>query len=229
MTSQRQGDAAAEGGRDAALALLASRLSELGERVGELAGRVQTAEAAIAGQAQTVAEAASLAREVTRLSQALADSAGPGDYPQGGHPRKPVWAAMGDELHVESLRDLARWVAEILLERYPHAGTVLSPCWPGHPAAVEELDWLYWDWTGWSSDPEGRSRDAADWHDRWLPGVLARVGAYLEACVNNGGDHVKPAYARAVPQDLELPGYAPEQVFIEQMGRARRLDRGTVG
>src|ERR1017187_9926012 len=58
MTSERQNDAAPAEGRDAALALLASRLSQMGERVGELAGRVQTAEAAIRGQGETVAEAA---------------------------------------------------------------------------------------------------------------------------------------------------------------------------
>src|ERR1022692_2196404 len=97
MTSERQKDAAPGEGRDAARALLASRLSQRGERVGELAGRVQTAEAAIRGQAETVAEAASLAREVTRLSEAIAGQAEPaaGEFPPV-HPRRPVWAAMTD-------------------------------------------------------------------------------------------------------------------------------------
>lgn len=221
MAGQRQDAAGQADGRDLSLALLASRLSELGERVGELAGRVQTAEAAITGQAQTLAEAASLAREVTRLSEAVAGQAPAesGGYAQGGHPRRPVWAAMSDELYVDALRDLARWVAEILLERYRHARLVLPPCWPGHPEAVEELDWLYWNWTGWALDEDGRSRDAADWHDRWLPGVLGRVGPQLQACTEGRG-HVKPVWDRAVPGDLVMPGHAPEQVFIEHMGRA---------
>jgi hypothetical protein len=138
----------------------------------------------------------------------------------GGHPRIPVWAAMDDALYTDSLRDLARWVAQILLARYPHAQALLPPCWPAHPAAVEELDWLYWDWTGWAGDPEARSRDAADWHDRWLPGVLARLGPGLAACVKNR-KHAESAGDRAVPPELELDGAAPEQVFIEQMTGAR--------
>lgn len=216
-----------EGGRDAALALLAARVSELGEKVGELAARVETAEAGIRGQAQTVAEAASLAQEVTRLSEAVAgvrESDGAGADPLA-HPR--IWAAMDDEQSTEALRDLARWVAEILLPRYPHAGPLLAPCWPAHHAVVEELDWLYWDWTGWAASPQGRSRDAADWHDRWLPGVLARIGPQLEVCLQKG-DHDKPSYNRAVPERLKDPDYAPEQLFVEEMRRTRRAE-GTTG
>jgi hypothetical protein len=221
MTGERQGDAGPGEGRDAALALLASRLSEMGERLGELAARVHTAEAAIAGQAQTVAEAASLAREVTRLSEAIAGKSEPaaGEYPPT-HPRKPVWAAMSDAGYAEALRDLARWVAGILVTRYPHTRTVLPPCWPAHRAAVEELDWLYWDWMGWAVGPDGRSRDAADWHDRWLPGVLARLSPELAECGRHRR-HVKPSYDRAIPSELDMPGHAPEAVFIEQMGRTR--------
>jgi hypothetical protein len=221
MSDPRPGDSSPGDGRDAALALISARLSEMGERIGGLTGRMRTAEAGIAGQAQAVAEAAGLASEVTRLSEAIARAAGPaaGEYPPSGHPRTPVWAAMDDELYVDSLRDLARWVAEILLARYPHARVALPPCWPAHPAAVEELDWLYWDWTCWSSDPEGRSRDAADWHDRWLPGVLARIGPQLAACTTDRG-HVRPSYDRAVPRELNLSDAAPEQVFIENMRRA---------
>jgi hypothetical protein len=108
---------------------------------------------------------------------------------------------------------------EILLPRYPQAGPVLAPCWPAHPAVVEELDWLYWDWTGWTTAADGRSRDAADWHDRWLPGVLARVTSGLARCDVNGS-HLEPAEKRVVPEDLKMTGYAPEQVYIERMERA---------
>src|ERR1017187_6585607 len=151
MTSPRQGDVMPGEGRDVTLALLATKLSDLGERVGELAARVQTAEAAIAGQAQTVGEAASLAREVARLSEAIAGQSEPaaGESPPA-HPRKPVWAAMSDAEYVAALRDLARWVAGIVLTRYPHSQAVLPPCWPAHRLAVEELDWLYWDWMSWA-------------------------------------------------------------------------------
>ena len=126
--------------------------------------------------------------------------------------------------YVNALRDLARWVAAVLLQRYPATGAVLPPCWPAHPAVVEELDWLYWDWRGWAVEREARSRDAADWHDRLLPGLLARVRPQLTAG-GQQGRHTKLPGQRRVPADLTVAGHAPEAVFIEQMARATRPDR----
>jgi hypothetical protein len=210
------------GGRDLTLAVLAARLSELAGQVGGLAARVDSAEAAIGEQEDMLARAADLAREVARLSAALAgQQPGPGAEFRPEHPRRPVWAVMKEEEYVDALRALARWVSEILLPRHPHAAPALPPCWPAHPAVVEELDWLYWDWTCWALNPQSRSRDAADWHDRWLPGVLVRVRPLLAPCATNAG-HRKPDYRRPIPPALVADGHAPEALFIEQMRRARR-------
>jgi hypothetical protein len=220
MTSHSRPGGGEPGSRDLTLALLASRLSELSEHAGRLAARLDAAEAAITAQVGTLAEAAGLAASVTRLSSAIA---GPGTSPGSryapAHPRQPVWAAMNQAEHADALRDLARWVSAILLARFPATAPVLPPCWPAHPAAVEELDWLYWDWTTWALEPAARSRDAADWHDRWLPGVLARLHPELAPCARNGR-HAHPAHDRAVPPELAIPGHAPEAVFIEQMPQA---------
>jgi hypothetical protein len=220
MTIHSRPSGAGPDGRDLTLALLAARLSELSEHAGRLASRLDAAEAAITGQAGTLAEAAGLAQEVTRLSAAIAGhGAPPAARYVPAHPRQPVWAAMNDTEHADALRDLARWVSSILLRRYPAAAPVLPPCWPAHPAAVEELDWLYWDWTTWALEPAARSRDAADWHDRWLPGVLARIAPELASCAKNGRHAPRP-HQRAVPAELAIAGHAPEAVFIEQMPRA---------
>jgi hypothetical protein len=126
---------------------------------------------------------------------------------------------MNDTEHADALRDLARWVTTILLRRYPATALILPPCWPAHPAAVEELDWLYRDWTSWALEPEARSRDAADWHDRWLPGVQARIQPELAPCAQNGR-HTRSAHRRVVPAELDIAGHAPDAVFIEQITRA---------
>lgn len=63
--------------RDLAVALLASRLSEIGEQLGRLAARVEAAEAAIGGHASLLATTSDLAREVTRLSAAIAGQGAP--------------------------------------------------------------------------------------------------------------------------------------------------------
>jgi len=158
MTSQNHADRQTPENRDLTLALLAARLSELSEQVGRLAARADAAEEAIGGQASILAETAGLAREVSRLSAAVA---GQGSRAAGRpvpvHPRQPVWAAMNHTEYANSLRDLARWVTAVLLQRYPATGAVLPPCWPAHTAVVEELDWLYWDWTSWALEPDART------------------------------------------------------------------------
>jgi hypothetical protein len=229
MTSPSRPGGQALDSRDLTLALLAARLSELSEHAGRLSGRLDAAETAIGAQASTLADAAGLAAEVTRLSAAVAGygTRSASRYTPA-HPRQPVWAAMNDTEHADALRDLARWVTTILLRRYPATTTILPPCWPAHPCAVEELDWLYWDWTTWALEPQARSRDAADWHDRWLPGVQARIQPELAPCAQNGR-HTNPGSGRVVPAELDIPGHAPEAVFIEQMARTRHPDTSQPG
>jgi hypothetical protein len=213
------------GSRDLTVAQLAARLSELSERLGGLAARVDAAQAEIGGQASILAETAGLAREVARLSAAIAGQGSPAaGRPASVHPRQPTWAAMNHSEYADALRGLARWVTLILLPRYPATAAVLPPCWPAHPAVVEELDWLYWDWTRWALEPDARSRDAADWHDRWLPGILARIRPQLAPC-GQRGRHTELASQRHVSADLDVAGHAPEAVFIEQMAHASRRDR----
>jgi len=212
--------------RDLTVALLASRLSEIGEQLGRLAARVEAAEAAIGGHASLLATTSDLAREVSQLSATITGQGSPPTgQPASLHPRQPVWAAMNQVEYADSLRDLARWVTGVVFRRYPATAALLPPCWPAHPAVVEELDWLYWDWTGWALDPDARSRDAADWHDRWLPGVLARIRPQLAAC-GQKGRHSQQASQRHVPAELNVAGHAPEAVFIEQMAQASRRNRG---
>jgi len=199
MTSYSPAGGRALESRDLALALLTSRLSEISEQLGSsrLAARVEAAEETIGGHATLLAATSDLAREVSRLSATIAGQGSPpAGQPVSVHPRQPVWAAMNQTEYADALRDLARWVTGVVFRRYPVTAVLLPPCWPAHPAAVEELDWLYWDWTGWALHPDARSRDAADWHDRWLPGVLARIRPQLAA-------------------ELNVAGHAPEAVFIE--------------
>lgn len=226
MTSQSNAESRAPESRDLTFALLATRLSEVSEQIGGLAARVEAAEEAIGGQAIFMAQTAELAREVSRLSATITgQSSSPAGQPASLHPRQPAWAAMDQTEYADALRDLARWVTGVVFRRYPTTAALLPPCWPAHPAVVEELDWLYWDWTGWALDPAARSRDAADWHDRWLPGVLARIRAQLAPC-GQKGRHSHQASQRHVPAELKVAGHAPEAVFIEQMAQANRRIRG---
>ena len=215
------------------LAALSVRQSQLRQEVGRLAGRVAEAEAGIRGQAASVAEAASLAGEVERLAE-LAGAAGPAARPGSVYPRN--WATMSDEDSAKALRYLARWVTTILFATYPHVSEVMPACWPAHAAVVAELDWLCWAWEEvWAVGARPAARDAADWHDRWLPGVLQRVRPLLTACQDQG-EHVKPRYTRAVPPEYRTPPpgvssgeWWPELEFLENMGRAERAEIRRLG
>jgi hypothetical protein len=224
MTGQNHADGRAPDSRDVTFALLATRLSELSEQVGGLIARVTAVEEASGDQARVLAQTADLAREVSRLSVALTTQDSGPERSGLAHPRQPAWTAMNRAEYVSALRDLAGWVTGILFPRYPATAAVLPPCWPAHPAVVEELDWLYWDWTAWATDSDARSRDAADWHDRWLPGVLARIRPQLAAC-GQQGRHENLTTRRPIPADLRVAGQSPEAAFIEQMAGTTRRDR----
>ena len=58
----------------------------------------------------------------------------------------------------------------------------LKPCWPNHPEARWELTWLYQLWTLTYLTTRPGPKDAADWHDRWTPGVIRRLNPIMAKC-----------------------------------------------
>lgn len=91
------------------------------------------------------------------------------------------------------LRELADWVEQVYL-RYPDA-TTLPECWPWHPDAVEELTWLHAAWREAYRATTTASR-AADWHDRYRPGVVRRLGK-IATCSLDTHDQVTTRGATA--------------------------------
>jgi len=205
-----------DGPADGVAALLAERLDALAGEVRELGRRVTTTEAGLLGLGTAVSEAAGLAQEVQRLAERLGGDGDAGGALGTAHPRRPPWRMMTDEQYRDGLRDLARWVTEVLLTRYRYVLAVLPACWPAHPEAVEELDVLYWLWAGWAvPSGEPAARDAADWHDRWLPGVLGRLGPVLRRC-HEGGQHVRgPGWSRPAPAGAAAGVHWPELLLID--------------
>lgn len=203
---------------DPALALLAARLTRMDTRL-------HTAETTLGEHDTAIGQAAGLADQVTRLSRLLTPSpaGGGGDDPERVYPR--IWAVMDGAERIKALRYLARWVTKILFVTYPHVAAELPPCWPAHPAVVAELDWLCWVWEEtWAGQTPLRASDAAWWHDRWLPGVQARIDPLMAKC-KASTQHVAPDYRRPPhtgytdpPPGTAAEDYWPELEFIEQMG-----------
>lgn len=110
-------------------------------------------------------------------------------------PTSWCWRTIGTHGAEELWRQLGDWVAWIR-SRYPLARKIPA-CWPDHPELVEELTALYLAWQQAYEDADAPLTAAADWHDRWLPGVLYRLehGPFALDCANEHRPRPTTAYA----------------------------------
>lgn len=80
-----------------------------------------------------------------------------------------------------SLTELTEWLHVVYLRYSDAARGFPHDCWPWHPDVVEELVWLRAAWmAAYSAD--ARVSAAADWHDRYRPGVAKRISDYARRC-----------------------------------------------
>lgn len=96
-----------------------------------------------------------------------------------GHPtnlQRPTSPAQQQE----NLSELSDWIETVLRVQYPgYLADQLKLCWPKHPEARWELAWLYQLWILAYLGKQPAPRDAADWHDRWLRGVIQRLSQLM--------------------------------------------------
>jgi len=113
----------------------------------------------------------------------------------GRTPTSWCWRTIGPHGAEELWHQLTDWVAWIR-NRYPLARKI-PPCWAEHPELVEELTALWLAWQHAYEDTDAPLTAAADWHDRWLPGVLYRLehGPFALDCTNEHKTRPGAAYA----------------------------------
>jgi len=98
-------------------------------------------------------------------------------------PAEWFWLRMTNQVRDEKLAELFDWVETVLRAQYPdYLADQIRLCWPNHPEARWELSWLYQQWSLAYLAKRPAPKDAADWHDRWSPGVLRRLGAVMSRC-----------------------------------------------
>jgi hypothetical protein len=99
------------------------------------------------------------------------------------------WRHLGPRATATLTAELGGWV-DWLRGRYPLARRV-PPCWASHPELVEELTALWVAWQAAYTHPDAHPTAPADWHDRWLPGLLHRLahGPHATDC---DPDHHRP-------------------------------------
>ena len=98
-------------------------------------------------------------------------------------PAEWFWLRMTDQVRDEKFGELFDWVETVLRTQYPdYLADQIRPCWPNHPEARWELAWLYQQWSLTYLAKRPAPKDAADWHDRWSPGVLRRLSQVMSRC-----------------------------------------------
>jgi hypothetical protein len=108
------------------------------------------------------------------------------------------WRDLGPHAKTELMDQLETWTAW-LRHRYPLARR-LPGCWARHPEVVEDLTALWLAWEGAYQQPDAPLTAAADWHDRWLPGVLHRLehGPFALDCADTHSPRPETSYADAI-------------------------------
>ncbi|MFI5606875.1 hypothetical protein [Amycolatopsis sp. NPDC051903] len=132
-----------------------------------------------------------LARTVRGIAEQLA---------AGGESEVPSWSWLDLPADLDRsqamLTELTVWMRRIFL-RYPDAVGALPECWMWHPDIVEELLWLAAAWHSAYRDEDATVARAADWHDRYRPGVVRRIKGSAGGCSlenhEDGGPLHRPA------------------------------------
>ncbi len=130
----------------------------------------------------------------------------------------PSWLCAPNDPHVVGglLDGLRAWMEAIYL-RYSDAATTLPECWCWHPDIVEELLCLMHAWLAAYQGPAAAVGLAADWHDRYRPGVVKRIRQVAGSC-SRERHQFRPGWDNA-------PTAAPSR----PRSRRHRGDRNLVG
>lgn len=142
-------------------AVLAEEIARLKEQIRGAYGKIAVADKAI-----------------TTLSARLTDALD--NAPIG--PAAPYWVIGDKDEHDGQLAELEDWVVGVLLREYPGYFTHDWFCksWPVHREAVWELGNLRGLWRIAYDRPVPLLMEAGVWHDRWVPGVIARLKTVMQ-------------------------------------------------
>jgi hypothetical protein len=183
VQTQRQAVAELETHLDDLTAQQLDENERLDRRLGALGQDVQT-------QRQAVAELETHLDDLTALVRELAGRPAAGT---GGE--RAIWwpdLPAGQE-RTAALRQLGAWVNEVL--RGHHPGLVadsLHACWYRHDDVLDELTALHAAWHASYRGTAAPATAAIEWHDRWLPGCMARCKAAIKTRPCDQDGHQSP-------------------------------------
>ncbi len=146
-------------------------------------------------QRQAVAELGTRLDDLTTLVRELAER-------QAAQTRgeRVIWwpdLPAGQE-RTAALRLLRAWVDDVLRGHHPElARDSLQACWHRHHDVLDELTALHAAWHAAYRGKAAPATAAIEWHDRWLPGCMARCKAAIKARPCDTDGHQSPAGTQA--------------------------------
>ena len=157
-------------------AALAVRLDRILRDVKSLTAKIDTLTTTQQAHAAAIDDVAQLRRQVHQILAVLTAE-------EERSPAAWFWLAMTDQERRDKHSELLDWVESVLRKQYPdYLAERIRPCWPNHPEAKWELACLYQLWSAAYLADRPPPRDAADWHDRWSPGVIRRLTSVMSQC-----------------------------------------------
>ena len=188
VKTQRQAIAELENHLDDTTTQQLDENERLDRRLGALGQDVNT-------QRQAVAELGTRLDDRTTLAPELA-----GRQAAQTRGERAIWwpdLPAGPE-RAAALRLLRAWVDDVLRGHHPElARDSLQACWYRHDDVLDELTALQAAWHAAYRGTAAPATAAIEWHDRWLPGCMARCKAAIKArpCATDG--HQSPAGTQA--------------------------------
>jgi hypothetical protein len=153
---------------------LAAQLEQLRGQLARTQGEVGAVRARLEAETSQTAMAR---MELKHLREELAEAI---EKRKLKPPPAPWW--LGGEAESRAMMgSLREWVEGFLRPHYPDYLTRLPACWASHGSAIWELSTLHAEWIRTYGDEDNRDLAAAlAWHDRYLPGVLARLAEAIK-------------------------------------------------
>ena len=165
----------------------------LDRRLGTLGRDVET-------QRQAIAEVQTHLEDLTAMVRGLAER-------QAVETRgeRAIWwpdLPAGEE-RTAALRLLGAWIDEVLRGHHPElVNDSLQACWYRHDDVLDELTALRAAWYAAYRGEAAPATAAIEWHDRWLPGCIARCKAAIKArpCDKEGHQSLPKTPGRSMPR-----------------------------
>ena len=160
------------------VAALAAQIEELRGQLARYTGETGQLRARLAEDSGQVAM---LRLEIKKLGKKLGAAIA---RRQAEEPAAPCWTGLDSDEHAARLAELQEWVEHVARVQWPAYMARVAPCWANHGEAVWELSNIMTEWRRIYADADSRPLQDALWFfERWLPGVLARLGQAVQCDV----------------------------------------------